>query len=793
MTSDDFETMAMSVDARTAQVFFRDKMYTAEGKLRVIAQEYMTNARDAHREVGRSDTPIDVSLPTTLNPEFIVRDYGLGISPDRMKNVFRIYGATTKDKSNIENGGFGLGAKCGFSYASAFAVATIHKGIKYVYSMYIDDNALNQIATMYTGATDEPDGTEIKIPIRADDIYKFSKWVYEVTQHWLPRPNFKGKEPEYREADAPIDSGVNWSLRSYNRISYISDRSGIWVLADDIPYCIPGDDARACGEVVEKMHDALSHLNLALVLPFKVGELRVYPSRELLYYNDTTKHAIANRVAEAVSAIVSKLQTRLDAATTLAEAVGIWWDCSPVVALAGRLEHPKFKGSSMLRAYTSEETGISVVTTTVKLHGDRRCVTELDTHRDVSFKRLFEPRSFSRKYIVDPGVGEMSLKEVKKTLRDDGKGDCTIVKITDTAKAAAFADFQGFVAAGFKPLQRPPKTPRASSRAEAVFIDTTTVRLRNGTTEKVYLSSDRQRIYFDSIGKRCFVKTRTAEALDDTVITYADVGAMGEMRFSDAMHIYGLVACMDSGLRDLRHRSDYHSISMWAKRFARHVDEDDVVFLPDAIEEVRLKISQLDDKGWRRLIVGGYHRNDYVKAKRWFWDQSMQTGENNASRVRVAIKRLLRDSGRFCEAFHDYVGAMINIEDDDGDCTATEAIRTHTALLDMALGDDIANKARSYVAKIQAVGLEFETMFTAIPELPYLFEALMSTKVGENQRGSAADADLNQFIARLIADKYTASLQHSHINDDAPAVADAPADTTPTAADIAAIEGPTTP
>lgn len=55
-------------DPRVLIQLVRDKLYS--DKLRVFLQEYISNARDANREVGAADHKIDITVPTRTEPLF---------------------------------------------------------------------------------------------------------------------------------------------------------------------------------------------------------------------------------------------------------------------------------------------------------------------------------------------------------------------------------------------------------------------------------------------------------------------------------------------------------------------------------------------------------------------------------------------------------------------------------------------------------------------------------------------------------------------------------------------------
>lgn len=64
----------------------RDSLYS--DKILAPIREYSTNAMDAHVESGQPKRPILVKLPNLILPVFSVRDYGLGMSEERIWQVF---------------------------------------------------------------------------------------------------------------------------------------------------------------------------------------------------------------------------------------------------------------------------------------------------------------------------------------------------------------------------------------------------------------------------------------------------------------------------------------------------------------------------------------------------------------------------------------------------------------------------------------------------------------------------------------------------------------------------------
>ena len=120
-----------SVDTNDTMVIklLRDKMY--KNKIGAVAREISSKSRDANREAGRGNTPIIISVEGETNllsadsSSISFQDNGVGISPERMDNIFLKYGGSTKRESDKFTGGFGIGAKTPFAYTDNFFISTI--------------------------------------------------------------------------------------------------------------------------------------------------------------------------------------------------------------------------------------------------------------------------------------------------------------------------------------------------------------------------------------------------------------------------------------------------------------------------------------------------------------------------------------------------------------------------------------------------------------------------------------------------------------------------------------------
>ena len=93
--SEPIKDMNFSLDDADQGLIFdmlRKKIY--EDPIGTIIREISSNARDANRENNKEDVPIEfvIESPNSLNNnseyKIHIKDSGIGISPDRMENIF---------------------------------------------------------------------------------------------------------------------------------------------------------------------------------------------------------------------------------------------------------------------------------------------------------------------------------------------------------------------------------------------------------------------------------------------------------------------------------------------------------------------------------------------------------------------------------------------------------------------------------------------------------------------------------------------------------------------------------
>lgn len=299
----------------------RNRLY--KHKIRTLVQEYISNARDASREAN-SKRPIEIQVPTSLEPVFKVRDFGLGISLERMSKVFIQYGASTKRDSNSQTGGFGIGAKSAWAYTDSFTIRTAVDGVERVFVAHTGANNNGRLDCIEVRPTKDQNGTTIEIAVNPKDVSQFRDSVLRAVYFWNetdaytltncempPKPDYSALTSDLSTLhDVPSFLGLNWQ--------------DAILKVDGIPYALPR-------EITDK-HQAFKMLKSltreTLVFDVSNGVVEVSASREELTDSEFTNKSLAKLFDKAYKTIHKDLKSQLDKGTTPEEYLKIYLELS---------------------------------------------------------------------------------------------------------------------------------------------------------------------------------------------------------------------------------------------------------------------------------------------------------------------------------------------------------------------------------------------------------------------------------------------------------------------------------
>ena len=137
-----------------------------ENPVVATVREIISNAIDSTVRIEKEKrTPISVTLPIGFQDNFIVEDFGEGMSKETIKTIYSQYGASTKQTDLTQIGAYGLGAKAPLSYCSSFIVESTKDGITTEISVSNEAEG-NFTRILSSEKTGRRNGTRVTIPVK---------------------------------------------------------------------------------------------------------------------------------------------------------------------------------------------------------------------------------------------------------------------------------------------------------------------------------------------------------------------------------------------------------------------------------------------------------------------------------------------------------------------------------------------------------------------------------------------------------------------------------------------------
>lgn len=295
------ETVAMSVDAASmAHVMSILTDLYSDPTLAVI-REYSTNAYDSHVEAGVK-RPIEVSLPNAMSPFFKVRDFGVGLSVDDIRNVYSKYGASTKRATNEQVGMLGLGCKSALTYTQQFTVRSVKDGQLAFVAISRTESGAGVMQVVQTSESDEENGVEISVPVNRQNDFEWK--ARDFYRFWEPGTVLvDGEEPARLEGTKLND-----------KVTLIKSGSTDYVVMGNVGYRVSNEHT-----LYENLHSYRGR-SFGIVLKVDIGTVNFTPSREDLHYTEHTLSTLEKARGEIKNVLMDTIQAAIDAKPTHAEA-----------------------------------------------------------------------------------------------------------------------------------------------------------------------------------------------------------------------------------------------------------------------------------------------------------------------------------------------------------------------------------------------------------------------------------------------------------------------------------------
>lgn len=257
----------------------RDNIYS--NAVLAVIRETFTNARDAHRSVGKGDLPVKIRLPTEIDPIFVCRDYGPGLSEQDMLNTFTQYGMSTRRTSNDYTGFFGIGSKCPFAVSETFHIISYYEGTKTTYVAHLDEKQRGILSKVHEAPCGDETGLEIRVPVPNEKVHDFREEAANLFRFVTPKPDINIEIPPVSGIKFQSEHGLLFERRSFLKLAVV----------DGIPYTIPHDQAKRAVENAEVANIQSFFEEQWAIFP-DPKDVDITPSRESLKYTDRTLAAI---------------------------------------------------------------------------------------------------------------------------------------------------------------------------------------------------------------------------------------------------------------------------------------------------------------------------------------------------------------------------------------------------------------------------------------------------------------------------------------------------------------------
>lgn len=270
-------------------------------KVSAVIRELSCNAADAHVEANKPTKPFDVKIPSSVNPYFIVRDYGNGLRADQIEDVFTVFFSSTKAGSKVYTGAFGLGCKSPFAVTNKFFVNSMVDGKKFYYECFRNQDNIPCIKFLKEEVFDDGTGLEIIVPVNSnyDEWKEKAKKIYE---SFKIRPNVN-VFMYYFSDTVEHKFGNNWEN---------TENSGAYVCMNNVRYKL---DLNKLDSRIVSNNAVYKNRGICYIVPPR--SIEVTPSREEVSYTENTINFLNSFISDVHDDIRNQIQSKVEACPSM--------------------------------------------------------------------------------------------------------------------------------------------------------------------------------------------------------------------------------------------------------------------------------------------------------------------------------------------------------------------------------------------------------------------------------------------------------------------------------------------
>ena len=271
--------------------------------IRAVVREYGTNACEGHILNGKTNKPIQVTLPTGMRPVFTIRDFGPGLGKVKFQELFCSYGGSDKRTSNAFTGCLGIGCKSYGAYTDAVTVTDFNDGVKRIWNCHIDESEVGKASLLSETKAHDLSGVEISIPVRPNDVTRFRVTAIQVYRVFDVLPDITNLTAEEKKDYASLGfrdgiiKGKNWAFNG---------EGSSWLQMGLVLYPLKSDFSGS--EVIKQL------INAGVYVRVDLGDVQVAPSREDLQYSQKTIQGLVKHLNPVIDSMGSTLLADIQAA-----------------------------------------------------------------------------------------------------------------------------------------------------------------------------------------------------------------------------------------------------------------------------------------------------------------------------------------------------------------------------------------------------------------------------------------------------------------------------------------------
>lgn len=270
-----------------------------------VLRELIANAIDSQKSVNNLSEPIKIQIPSIEYPQFIIRDYGSGLSPEDVIKYLNTLLSSGKKGLEYTVGQFGLGAKAILVLVSQYAINSYFNGIKYKFRFVRENSGIPELIFIGEEPTQEKNGLEYVVDFSSEDNTNISGFQNATKSTFLryldfPFVNYISIEENILSSPIPVPkliSSLNEDVHFYERLDTYDSH---FVRVAGIVYPI-------------NLHLLRPLINTAVVVIDVDGRYFDFPvNRESLIINDKYRKGIKTLETSTVNLIYSTLLNYLN-------------------------------------------------------------------------------------------------------------------------------------------------------------------------------------------------------------------------------------------------------------------------------------------------------------------------------------------------------------------------------------------------------------------------------------------------------------------------------------------------